>query len=182
MCHKSRNLGISTTTRRCQADCMYPMHFLRLIPETGFFFQYLRYRRELENSVPVLLGRMLIMLRWACLCHLVVVATARPPFSVTTSRIFPMLCVERSRPPQNTFLLSQKIIAHPQQPYARHGHNLQRASPNLWVSVFCSLFIVFHCILHCHCPVRLFFHCIERVLIVLNGFGVSGCVRSRSTN
>ena len=64
--------------------------------------------------------------------------------------------VERNRPPQNTFWLSQKIIAHPTTPSARHRGNLQRASPNLWVSVFRSLFIVFHCIVHCHCPVRLF--------------------------
>ena len=58
-----------------------------------------------------------------------------------------------------------------QQPSARHGGNLQRASPNLWVSVFRSLFIVFHCILHCHCSVSTLF-------IVLNGFGVSGLKRN----
>ena len=66
--------------------------------------------------------------------------------------------VERNRPPQDTFLLSR-------------GANLQRASPNLWVSVFRSLFIVFHCILHCHCSVSTLF-------IVLNGFGVSGLKRN----
>ena len=53
----------------------------------------------------------------------------------------------------------------------QHGGNLQRASPNLWVSVFRSLFIVFHCILHCHCSVSTLF-------IVLNGFGVSGLKRN----
>ena len=68
-------------------------------------------------------------------------------------------------------LRSLNLSPTQQQPSTRHGANLQRASPNLWVSVFRSLFIVFHCILHCHCSVSTLF-------IVLNGFGVSGLKRN----
>jgi len=90
--------------------------------------------------------------------------------SVTASRIFPTLNVTAHL--KTLFCYREEFITHPAATLrARHGGNLQRASPNLWVSVFRSLFIVFHCILHCHCSVSTLF-------IVLNGFGVSGLKRN----
>ena len=83
--------------------------------------------------------------------------------SVTASRIF--LSQERYRPPSNNPPRDTEIA-------------LQRASPKVWVSVFRSLFIVFHCI-SLYCALSLFG---SALFIVLHGFGVSGCLRSRSKN
>ena len=77
--------------------------------------------------------------------------------------------VERNRPPQNTFLLSRGIYRPPSNNPPRDTEvtcsaHLQTygsvffvlCSLYFIVCVFRSLFIVFHCIVHCHCPVRLF--------------------------
>jgi hypothetical protein len=74
--------------------------------------------------------------------------------SVTASRTFPTLNV------------AAHLKTPQQQPSARHGGNLQRASPNLWVSCF-SFFV--HCISLCFTlPLAG-----ATLFIVLNGFGVS---------
>ena len=83
--------------------------------------------------------------------------------------------VERNRPPQNTFLLSRGIYRPPSNNPPRDTEVTCSAHLQTYGSVFfvlCSLyFIVFHCILHCHCSVSTLF-------IVLNGFGVSGLKRN----
>ena len=99
---------------------------------------------------------------------------ARPPKKLFFGNRQPHLPhVERNRPPQDTFLLSQEICRPPSNNPPRDTEVTCSAHLQTYGSVFfvlCSLCFIVLCIVTVQFDC---FHCIERVFIVLNGFGVS---------
>ena len=104
----------------------------------------------------------------------VVVPTARPPKKLFFGNRQPHLPnVERNRPPQDTFLLSQEIYRPPCNNPPRNTDVTCSAHLQTYGSVFfvlCSLYFIVFCIVVVRFRRTLF--------IVLNGFGVSGLKRN----